>query len=212
MIRVFIISPAIAVRAGLRSLLSDDPRIQVIGEASTITDSEERHAEADVLVWSPALSMEREALLLDMSNIKEPPGFGLLVLHNDPQLIEQLTGLPVRSWGLLAPEASQAEIIAAVEAVNEGLVVTNPAWLGQVRADQGISRDRNSTMIEALTERELETLQLMALGLTNKQIAVRLGISTHTVKFHISSIFSKMATTNRTETVKLGLKMGLILL
>jgi DNA-binding NarL/FixJ family response regulator len=67
-------------------------------------------------------------------------------------------------------------------------------------------------MVETLTGREMEILQLLALGLTNKQIAVKLGISAHTVKFHVSSIFSKMRTTNRTETVKLGLSKGLILL
>jgi DNA-binding NarL/FixJ family response regulator len=67
-------------------------------------------------------------------------------------------------------------------------------------------------MVENLTGREVEILQLLALGLTNKQIAVRLGISMHTVKFHVSSIFGKMGTTNRTETVQLGLKRGLILL
>jgi NarL family two-component system response regulator YdfI len=68
----------------------------------------------------------------------------------------------------------------------------------------------NPDMVESLTGREIEILQLLALGLTNKQIAVRLKISTHTVKFHVSSIFGKFGTTNRTETVKLGLKTGLI--
>jgi DNA-binding NarL/FixJ family response regulator len=70
----------------------------------------------------------------------------------------------------------------------------------------------DGSVVEPLTSREIELLQLLALGLTNKQIAVQLGISTHTVKFHLSSIFSKMGTTNRTETVKLGLQMGYILL
>jgi len=72
--------------------------------------------------------------------------------------------------------------------------------------------DENMDMVDTLTGREMEVLQLMALGLTNKQIALKLGISAHTVKFHVSSIYGKMGTNNRTETVKLGLKKGLILL
>lgn len=66
--------------------------------------------------------------------------------------------------------------------------------------------------IEALTEREQEVLQLLAQGLANKQIAGQLGISAHTVKFHISSIYGKLGATNRTEAVRIGLQIGLILL
>ena len=67
-------------------------------------------------------------------------------------------------------------------------------------------------LVEPLTNREIEILQLLAVGLTNKQIAVRLKISAHTVKFHVSAIFSKLGTTNRVEAVNLGLKNGLIVL
>jgi DNA-binding NarL/FixJ family response regulator len=96
--------------------------------------------------------------------------------------------------------------------MSEGLVVTNPTWLERLYSGQVAFNGEKNEMVETLTEREVEILQLMALGLTNKQIAGRLGISPHTVKFHVSAIFGKMGTTNRTETVKLGLKTGLILL
>lgn len=63
-----------------------------------------------------------------------------------------------------------------------------------------------------LTERELEVLGLLARGLANKQIAVELGISEHTVKFHVSSIYTKLNVTNRTEAVRAGLRGGWIAL
>ena len=64
--------------------------------------------------------------------------------------------------------------------------------------------------LEDLTDRELQVLQRLAEGLANKQISVLLGISEHTVKFHVSSIFSKLGVANRTEAVRLGLQKGLV--
>jgi DNA-binding NarL/FixJ family response regulator len=66
--------------------------------------------------------------------------------------------------------------------------------------------------VEELTPREIEVLRMMAEGLANKEIATRLGISDHTVKFHISSILAKIGASTRTEAVTLGIRMGLILL
>jgi DNA-binding NarL/FixJ family response regulator len=66
--------------------------------------------------------------------------------------------------------------------------------------------------VEELTPREIEVLRMMAEGLGNKEIAARLGISDHTVKFHISSILAKTGASTRTEAVTLGIRMGLILI
>jgi DNA-binding NarL/FixJ family response regulator len=63
---------------------------------------------------------------------------------------------------------------------------------------------------EELSPRESEVLQLLSLGLLNKEIAVRLEISEHTVKYHISSIFTKLEATNRVEAVRAGIRLGLL--
>ena len=212
MIRVTIVAPAIAVRAGLRALLSDDPSIQVIAEATDLTKIEETQTETDVVVWSPTSSLDPDPVRSELSNLRIGDTAALLVIHNNPKVMETLTRLAVRGWGVLAPEATQAELIASIQALNEGLVVTNPVWLNQVFMSQTTRKEADNDLVEPLTGREIEILQLLALGLTNKQIAARLRISAHTVKFHVSTIFSKMGTTNRVETVNLGLKKGLILL
>jgi DNA-binding NarL/FixJ family response regulator len=70
----------------------------------------------------------------------------------------------------------------------------------------------DTQLIDPLTDREMEVLQLIAQGLANKQIAANLSISEHTVKFHVSSIYTKLGVGNRTEAVRMGVRRGLILL
>lgn len=210
MIRVYILATAIAVRVGLRSLLEDDPRIQIIGEGIDLDDLEVRDGEVDVVLWSPASNLDQDILLQELEKIRIWLAAGILLLHNDSNAIKKLIKLKIHAWGMLPPESSQAELISAVVAVSEGLVVTNPLWLQNLSSGQTSDFRENAGMVDSLTGREIEILQLLALGLTNKQIAINLKISAHTVKFHVSSIFGKMGTTNRTETVKLGLKTGLI--
>jgi DNA-binding NarL/FixJ family response regulator len=67
-------------------------------------------------------------------------------------------------------------------------------------------------VVEPLTPREQQVLELLAEGLPNKAIAVRLGISDQTVKFHVASISAKLGATNRTEAVRLALRRGLLTL
>jgi len=210
LIRIFIVSPSVAVRVGLRSLLEDELRIQITGEAGHLDIFEIWHGEVDVVVWSPALTIDHEILLQSLDKIKNKITAAILLVYDDPYVIDGLIKLKLHAWGMIPPESSQAELISAVEAVNEGLVVTNPLWLQQLSISQMTDSNEKEDMVESLTGRETEILQLLALGLTNKQIALKLKISTHTVKFHVSSIFGKMQTTNRTETVKWGLKRGII--
>jgi DNA-binding NarL/FixJ family response regulator len=66
--------------------------------------------------------------------------------------------------------------------------------------------------VEQLTARELQVLQLLARGLANKQIALQMGISEHTVKFHVSSIYARLGVSSRTEAVRLGVQQGLVIL
>ncbi len=212
MIRITIIAPAIAVRAGLRALLSDDPNLNVIAEGANLSEMAEAQFEADVLVWSPGASLDLAAALAELSRLKIDETVALLLVYDDPQVFASLSKMQVRSWGMVDSEATQAELIASIQALNEGLSVLNPMWLNQVLKYSGSSKNGNTKLVEPLTNREIEILQLLAVGLTNKQIAVRLKISAHTVKFHVSAIFTKLGTTNRVEAVNLGLKNGLIVL
>ena len=81
--------------------------------------------------------------------------------------------------------------------------------MGQQR---GLSSTEQPVMYEALTEREIEVLALLAQGMPNKEIAAHLTISERTAKFHVSSIMGKLGATNRTEAVSLAAQKGLITL
>jgi DNA-binding NarL/FixJ family response regulator len=151
-------------------------------------------------------------VLAELSGLTIDETEALLLVYDDPQVLESMTHLRARALGMLDPESTQAELIASIQVLNEGLSVLNPMWLNQAFKYSGSSKNGNTKLIEPLTTREIEILQLLALGLTNKQIASNLQISAHTVKFHVSAIFSKLGTTNRVEAVNLGLKNGLIVL
>lgn len=212
MIRILIVAPGVAVRAGIRALLNDEPLMQVVGEAANLDEMSHLQLDPDILIWAPGFYMDQESVRNELDKIIIQESSALLLVSNDQALIGKLSKLAVRAWGMLDPEASRTELLAGILALNEGLVVINPVWLKRSLLGYSLNEDTNPGLVEPLTERETEILQLLAYGLTNKQIAARLAISAHTVKFHVSSIFYKLGTTNRVEAVNLGLKKGLILL
>jgi DNA-binding NarL/FixJ family response regulator len=115
-----------------------------------------------------------------------------------------------RTWGLLPLDCTAEELLAAVKALHQGLLVGDPVLLQPFLPNT--KRSREGAPVEPLTEREAQVLQRLAQGLANKQIAAVLGISEHTVKFHVSAIYSKLGATSRTEAVRIGVRQGLIVL
>jgi DNA-binding NarL/FixJ family response regulator len=137
----------------------------------------------------------------------------LAVEHlTDAHLLAAL-GASVRAWGVLSMEASSSELTAAIRALHEGLIAASPEVLmGMLRAQPGEARLALDEMVETLTDRESQVLGLLARGLANKQIAAELAISEHTVKFHVSSIYTKLGVANRAEAVRMGVLRGLVTL
>jgi NarL family two-component system response regulator YdfI len=124
-----------------------------------------------------------------------------------------LAGLDTRVWGVLPLDSTAEELHAALLALHNGLLVGPPELVEALftpRLQDGeLMRE---AALDALTERELQVLQLLAQGLANKQIALALGISEHTVKFHVSGIYAKLGAASRTEAVRQGVRQGLIIL
>lgn len=218
MIHIVLAAPQAAVRAGLRLLLqpglvdgADPPSgvFEVIWETAHLEDLDSLPPQADVLLVTADAAGEAD---LETLTGDSPGQVAVLLLTENPQDVAGLVELPVRAWGVLSLGASGEELAAAVSAVHQGLLVHAPELFQQPLAALASGRPGKDELLEALTERELEVLQLLAQGLANKQIAGRLDISEHTVKFHVSSIYSKLGANNRAEAVRLGVQQGLVLL
>jgi len=148
--------------------------------------------------------------------VESEPGAGILIQTSEPG-IEQMGSQLMEArfaWGLLPLDAAPDELLAAIRALSAGLWVGAPGLVRRALGKQSPPwrQEEDPELIEALTERETEVLQQVAQGLSNKQIAFKLGISENTVKYHIASIYSKMGVNNRTEAVRLGARMGLVTL
>jgi DNA-binding NarL/FixJ family response regulator len=116
-------------------------------------------------------------------------------------------------FGALPRDAGTEEIVAAALAVASGLTALDRTLAQEALA--GLARGRPEPVndqSEPLTAREREVLQLLAQGIPNKQIAQRLSISEHTVKFHVSAIMTKLGAASRTEAVTTAARRGLLLL
>ena len=208
MIRVVILAQTLAVRAGLRALLTTDERLEVAAEAATLAELGMLPPETDILV-----ALAEAAPRLDLEDITKEiePAPAVLLLTDEPFEAKFLAGLPLRAWGLLPLDSSEEELLAAIHALHQGLVISTPAVM-QPLIRQAKAANPEEYLVEELTVREMEVLELLADGLANKQIALELEISEHTVKFHVSSIYTKLGAANRTEAVRIGARLGLIVL
>jgi DNA-binding NarL/FixJ family response regulator len=199
LIRVTIVSPNHALRVGLREMLGSHSNIRVTGEAVRLADVNERETEVAVLA---SVSLSRRF---------EEKDFGILFLTDDIESLRPMLTSGMRAWGVLSAEAGSDELAAGIAAVAEGLWVGAPGLVeGLMRLPKGGDGLGEESLTAPLTAREKEVLQHMAAGLANKQIALALGISEHTVKFHLSALYAKLGAASRTEAVKRGIELGLI--
>jgi DNA-binding NarL/FixJ family response regulator len=178
------------VRAGLLSMLSpfDDLDVAEAGERAGSADA--------------------DAILVDLHEADELPrgGAPVLVLARDRDAAADALARGAR--GVLLRTAAPRRIRAALHAVADGLVAIDDDI-----ADAVLPHARTAVdLIEPLTARELEVLHLLASGLTNKEIAARLGISDHTVKFHVNGILGKLGVESRTEAVVQAARLGIVVL
>ena len=209
-LRVLIVAGDPLARAGLATLLADQPGFTVVGQGAGDADLQAEVAvyRPDVVVWdlgwdpAPTLEISLERLA-DLGDADLPA----VVLLPDETHAADVWTAGIR--GLLLRDVGVEPLMAALLAVSRELVVLDLALTTGVLPARGQGPE---PLIEALTPREVEVLQLLADGLTNKAIGQRLGISEHTVKFHVNAILGKLDAQSRTEAVVRATRLGLILL
>jgi DNA-binding NarL/FixJ family response regulator len=204
-IRIAVAATSAVSRVGLESIVRSHPEFQLAGSFGAVAS-----------LVSFARSTELEVIVIDSDSIRdvllEPPSDAAIVLLteiSDARSISSLLRSGVRA--ILSRESDPEEILSAIYAAHDGLVLLSTAAAESLAAVYGDhSLEFEAELSEEITSRETDVLRMLAEGLVNKDIAVRLGISEHTVKFHISSILDKLGASTRTEAVTLGIRRGLI--
>jgi two-component system, NarL family, response regulator YdfI len=211
-IRVMVAATSAVRRGGLEAMVREHSSFKLVGSAAGLAGLAERVQELQaevVLVDLP----QADPQFASRAAALQRAGAAVVALIDEPEANWTSRALRAEVRALLAREASREEIHSAIKAASNGMVLLDPEIAKDLLAGNRQSgADPTLETFEELTPREIEVLRMMAEGLGNKEIAARLGISDHTVKFHISSILAKTGASTRTEAVTLGIRMGLILI
>jgi DNA-binding NarL/FixJ family response regulator len=202
MTEVLILAPAQSRRDRLQRVLRQAPGIHVAGVTTSfpfLRSMMDRTAADVVLIDAESLpdSAAIHDWLLELLDLMPA-----VLLGSAPETAVVNRLLRADAGALLRGEASTEQIIQAINGVAAGLLTLDGSLLP--------SNEAGAVLCEKLTPRETEVLRLLAEGLVNREIAARLDISEHTIKFHIRSILGKLGASTRTEAVTLGVRSGLI--
>lgn len=212
-IRVLLAAASTVRRAGLEALIKQASLLELAGSL--------HHP---IAVAQYAEQLQPDVILLDLGSEDRllgsavnpalpriPGSFPAVALIDEPS--PDWTAHALRSGikAILPHDSSLEEILAAIQAAHAGLVLLD-SEVTQNLASRIPTPTRSAPGFDDLTSREIEVLRMLAEGLGNREMASRLGISDHTVKFHISSILDKLGASTRTEAVTMGIRTGIILL
>jgi NarL family two-component system response regulator YdfI len=213
-IRILVAATSSVRRAGLQAIVKAAPPLRLTGGAQTLAalSTQAREFQPDVILAD--LDRPDPQFLRAVSSIAGSGAVSAVVALVDARDAGWTArALQAGVKAILPRDAPSEEILSAIYAAHAGLVLLDPAVSQELMRHARVENtDPVPAALDELTTREVEVLRMMADGLGNKQIASHLGISDHTVKFHISSILDKLGASSRTEAVTLGIRMGLILL
>jgi NarL family two-component system response regulator YdfI len=211
-IRVFIVAASPLSRASLQSLLRAR-RVEVVGSGPNLESLWDQPPDVEMdIVLVEASGNHSEEMIGSLSQLQLSSEAAIVVLSDrfEPGRLAEALRAGVRA--ILPGDMSPDQIVAGLEAAAAGLIVLHPAEVDAMFPAAEPASSPLAELIEPLTPRESEVLQMLASGLANKEIATLLAISEHTVKFHVASILGKLGAASRTEAVTLGIRRGLVLL
>jgi len=210
-IRVFLADDHELVRMALKTLLEGEPDLEVVGEAADTESAVEG-----------AVATRPDVLLLDL---RMPGGGGVEVCRRVKELIPETSVLVITSFdddeevfgvleagasGYLMKDTRPERIAHAIRSVVEGQAVFDAAVANRIISGRTNGTNGNAILADPLSERELEVLELMAKGHSNKEIGRQLWIGETTVKTHVSHILRKLGQGDRTQAVLAALKAGIV--
>jgi len=201
-ISVLIVDDHPAVRAGLAAVITAESDLLVAGQADTGEQAITiyREQQPDVVLMDLRMPVLGGVAATEriLTEFPEARVLALTTYQGDADVGKALDS---GARGYLLKHMLMTEVVAAIRAVSRGEWVIPPAIAA------GLARHRAS---DRLTARELEVVELMSKGLSNKEIAVAIGRTDETVKIHLKSVFVKLKVTTRTEAVRVSLTRGLV--
>lgn len=210
-IRVLVAAASADRRAGLEALVRKSPSLQLAGSLQSM-----------LTVARYAAQLQPDVVVLDLESEGRAPEASTLMRISSDVHVVALIDQPSAGWtaralrsavrAVLPRDSTEKDLVSAIEAAQSGLVLLDAEVSKTLAARVPAATARREEAMDELTPREVEVLRMLAEGLSNHELASRLGVSDHTVKFHISSILDKLGASTRTEAVTLGIRMGLILL
>ncbi len=194
---VIVIAAGALRRAAWEALLMQQPGLAVAGAVGAVRE---------VARWLPSagpvailLDVGMEADLADL--VSRANGAGVLALLDEPDAASVVPLLRAGVIGCLAADASASDLSRAIVAVGRGEIALPPGIAGRALAELARPIAQEPRAIDALTEREREVVELIAQGLTNKDVAQQLFLSVRTVEAHLRNSYAKLGVRSRTEAV-----------
>jgi two-component system, NarL family, response regulator DegU len=217
--RIVIVDDHALAREGLRDMLADEPSIEVVGEA--INGQEAlllcSRLRPD-LVFMDVRMPKMDGLTATREIKQRYPRISVLILtmHENPNYL--LEALKAGAAGYVLKDALQEEVVEAIWLVRDGESPLAPKLAAQLlrrlaiegEGRRGTRTPRADPRVESLTPQELEVLELMRLGHTNRRISEELVISLGTAKNHVEHIIGKLGVSDRTQAVVRALELGLL--
>ena len=208
-IRILIADDHAIVREGLRSFISLEPDMEVVGEAAdgiAVVDKA-RTLEPDVILLD--MVMPRQDGLATLRQLKaEGSPAHVIVLTSFAQHDQIFPAIKAGAMGYQLKDSSPEQLVQAIRDVQHGQTSLHPTIARKVVEE--LNRDSDLPPTEApLTEREVEVLKLVAQGMTNQEISEKLVVKESTVASHISHILEKLHLANRTQAALYALREGL---
>ena len=208
-IRILIVDDHPVVRHGLRGMLNIKPGLEVVGEAEDGDEAilQARALEPDVILLD--LILPRKDGLAVIEELKQEAHQAyILVLTSLTEDEKLIAALDAGAQGCLLKDSSPTELVRAVRDVYEGELALHPA-IARKLLSSSEQPSETQTYYDSLTKREVEILQLLAQGLSNRQIAESMVISEQTVRSHVTHILEKLGLANRTQAALYALRQGI---
>lgn len=201
-IRILIVDDHPVMCSGLSNMLSSQDGMTVIGTCGSGSEALKMvgNHRPDLLLLDVRMpGMDGIAVLQALQSFKVAPKVVVLTSYEQDELIYR--AIRAGAQGYVLKDASEVDLIAAITVVNAGKRYI-PLHIAARLADRMMRAD--------LTPRELQTLELLAKGLTNKQIASNLNLSDYTIRHYVNSIMEKLEVSDRTEAVATAFRSGLL--